>query len=112
MDDLTALSNITDTPELYLADEDKEKFSANLELLDIKNANSITIYGADIQKKMAELSEMMIKSVGETNVDEISDTIDKTVEYLSLTEENENVKKERSIFPWKKKSSELEIKNP
>lgn len=111
MDDLTALSNITDTPELYLADEDKEKFSANLELLDIKNANSITIYGADIQKKMAELSEMMIKSVGETNVDEISDTIDKTVEYLSLTEENENVKKERSIFPWKKKSSELEIKN-
>lgn len=110
MDDLTFLSNITDKPELYLADEDKEKLSANLELLDIRNANSITVYGADIQKKMAELSEMMIKSVGETNVDEISDTIDKTVEYLSQTEGNEE-KGERSIFPWKKKSTELNLKN-
>ena len=111
MDDLSLLSRLTDNPELYLGDEDREKLSENLLLLDIKNSNSITVYGADIQKKMAELSEMMIKSVGENNVDEISDTIDKTVEYLSQTDTSEDEKEERSIFPWKKKSKELNLKN-
>ena len=111
MDDLSLLSRLTDNPELYLGDEDREKLSENLLLLDIKNSNSITVYGADIQKKMAELSEMMIKGVGENNVDEISDTIDKTVEYLSQTDTSEDEKEERSIFPWKKKSKELNLKN-
>ena len=83
MDDISRLRELSDNPELYLEDEDREILQSNLELLDVSMANSITVYGSDIQKKMADLSEMMIKSIGETNVDEISEIIDQTVAYLS-----------------------------
>ena len=101
MDDLALLRELSDNPELYLNDEDREQLQLNKELLDVSKANSITLYGSDIQKNMAELSEMMIKSIGETNVDEISETIDKTVEYLSESDDEEEKK---SFLPWIKKS--------
>ena len=111
MDDLTLLRELTDNPEFYLEDEDRELLQSNMELIDVSKANSITLYGSDIQKNMAELSEMMIKSIGETNVDEISETIDKTVEYLSETDDGEEEKK--SFFPWlrKSKAKPLELQN-
>ena len=90
MDDLTLLRQLTENPEFYLDEEDKESLQSNKQLLDLSQANSITLYGADIQKKMAELSEMMIKSVGETNVDEIGDTIYQTVEYLSENDDQDD----------------------
>lgn len=108
MDDLTLLRELCENPELYLEDEDRELLQSNKELLDISKANSITVYGTDIQKNMAELSEMMIKSIGETNVDEISDIIDQTVTYLSDADEKAE---EKSFFPWKKKSSSLTLQN-
>ncbi len=110
MDDLTLLRQLTDNPEFYLEDEDREELQSNKELLDLSKANSITLYGSDIQKNMAELSEMMIKNIGSTNVDEISDTIDRTVEYLSETDEPEE-KKSFFPLPWKKKSSPLTLQN-
>lgn len=108
MDDLAKLRELSDNPELYLDDEDKELIHSNMELLDISKANSITVYGSDIQKNMAELSEMMMKSIGETNVDEITDTIDQTVAYLTETDEKYD---EKRVFPWKKKSKSLTIQN-
>ena len=110
MDDLALLRELSDNPELYLNDEDREQLQLNKELLDVSKANSITLYGSDIQKNMAELSEMMIKSIGETNVDEISETIDKTVEYLSESDDEEEKK---SFLPWIKKSrsKSLDIQN-
>ena len=108
MDDLALLRELSDNPELYLEDEDRDVLQANRELLDISKANSITVYGSDIQKNMAELSEMMIKSIGETNVDEISETIDRTVGYLADTDDEEEKK---SIFPWKKKAKPLTLQN-
>ena len=110
MDDLTLLRQLSDNPEFYLEDEDREALQSNKELLDLSKANSITLYGTDIQKNMAELSEMMIKNIGSTNVDEISDTIDRTVEYLSETDEPEE-KKSFFPLPWKKKSSPLTLQN-
>lgn len=115
MDDLTLLRQLTENPEFYLDEEDKESLQSNKQLLDLSQANSITLYGADIQKKMAELSEMMIKSVGETNVDEIGDTIDQTVEYLSENDDQDDDEDKKSIFPWKNKSKskskELTLQN-
>ena len=108
MDDISRLRELSDNPELYLEDQDREILQSNLELLDVSMANSITVYGSDIQKKMADLSEMMIKSIGETNVDEISETIDQTVAYLSETDDKEE---EKSILPWKKKAKPLTIQN-
>lgn len=108
MDDLALLRELSDNPELYLEDEDRELLQSNKELLDVSKANSITLYGSDIQKKMADLSEMMIKSIGETNVDEISETIDQTVSYLS---EADDKAEKKSFLPWKKKSSSLTIQN-
>ncbi len=101
MDDLTLLRQLTDDPEFYLDDESKAQLQENKELIDLSQANSITIYGSDIQKKMAELSEMMIKNIGATNVDEISGTIDRTVEYL----EEMDGQQKKSFLPWKKKKS-------
>ena len=109
MDDLTLLRQLTDNPEFYLEDEDRNMLQSNMELIDLSKVNSITIYGSDIQKKMAELSEMMIKNIEETNVDEISDTIDSTVKYLAETDDQEE---ERSFLPWKrKKSNSLNLQN-
>ena len=105
MDDLSLLRELTDNPEFYMEDEDRELLESNKELLDVSKANSITMYGSDIQKKMAELSEMMIKSIGETNVDEISETIDQTVAYLAETDDNKE--EEKSFLPWKKKNKSL-----
>ena len=92
MDDLALLRELSDNPELYMEDDDRELLQSNMELLDVSKANSITLYGSDIQKKMAELSEMMIKSIGETNVDEVSETIDQTVEYLADTDDTKEKK--------------------
>ena len=115
MDDISLLRELSDNPEIYLEDEDRELFQKNIELLDISQANNITLYGSDIQKKMAELSEMMIKSIGETNVDEISETIDQTVEYLSESNENDESKsllpKLSAKFSWKKKTKLLTLQN-
>ena len=108
MDDLALLRELSDNPELYMEDDDRELLQSNMELLDVSKANSITLYGSDIQKKMAELSEMMIKSIGETNVDEVSETIDQTVEYLADTDDT---KEKKSFLPWKKKSKALTIQN-
>ncbi len=108
MDDLALLRELSDNPELYLEDEDRELLQTNKDLIDVSKANSITMYGSDIQKKMADLSEMMIKSIGETKVDEISETIDQTVEYLSETDDKD-VKK--SVLPWKKKEKSLTLQN-
>ena len=108
MDDLALLRELSDNPELYMEDDDRELLQSNMELLDVSKANSITLYGSDIQKKMAELSEMMIKSIGETNVDEVSETIDQTVEYLADTDDT---KEKKSFLPWKKKSKSLTIQN-
>ena len=109
MDDLTLLRELTENPELYLEDEDREILESNKELIDVSKANSITMYGTDIQKNMAELSEMMMKNIGETNVDEISDTIDQTVAYLAETDD-EKVE-EKSFLPWKKKNKALTLQN-
>ena len=110
MADLDLFRGLSVNSELYMNDEDEAMLQSNRELLDISKANSITIYGADIQKKMADLSEMMIKSIGETNVDEIGEVIDKTVEYLEKTDDNEE-DKEKSFLPWKKKSKTLTLQN-
>ena len=108
MDDLALLRSLSENPEFYMDDEDRELLQTNKELLDISKANSITVYGSDIQKKMAELSEIMIKSVGETNVDEITETIDQTVTYLS---ETDDANEKKSILTWKKKSKTLTLQN-
>ena len=52
MDDLALLRELSDNPELYMEDDDRELLQSNMELLDVSKANSITLYGSDIQKKM------------------------------------------------------------
>ena len=55
MDDLTLLRQLTDNPEFYLEDEDRNMLQSNMELIDLSKVNSITIYGSDIQKKMSNI---------------------------------------------------------
>ena len=41
MDDLTLLRELTENPELYLEDEDREILESNKELIDVSKANSM-----------------------------------------------------------------------
>ena len=113
MDDLTLLRELSENPELYMEEEDREILQSNIALIDVSSANSITVYGSDVQKKMAELSEMMIKSIGETNIDEIGEIIDQTISYLAELDDSDEDKDNGilSVFSFKKKSRSLTLQN-
>ena len=42
MDDISRLRELSDNPELYLEDEDREILQSNLKLLDVSMANSMS----------------------------------------------------------------------
>jgi len=55
-----------------------------------EDSNSITLFGADIQKQIAELSHRVLQCIEEADVDEMSATIKQTVSSLdSLDGEND-----------------------
>lgn len=107
MEDNGYLQILADNPELYLEEMDYPAICEQKDAIDINNSNSITVFGTDIQKKMSDLSEMMIKNIGDSSIDEVGDLIDQTVGYLSTVDDEEEDKK---ILFWKKKSKSLSVK--
>ena len=99
---------IADNPNLDLEPEDFKNIETSLAQLDVSNVNSITQYGVDIQKKMSELSQVMIDNLNGSNVDQVDDVLRETISYLCDidTEETEDKK----ILFWKKKSSPTAIR--
>lgn len=108
MDSSGYLQVLADNPELFLDEKDLPLIQDNKAMLDETMSNSITLYGTDIQKKMAELSQMMINNLAEAKVGEISEVIDQTIGYLSSVDEEEEDKK---ILFWKKKAKSVSLEN-
>lgn len=55
--------------------------------LEFADYNSVTVYGADLQNMIAELTHRMLKSMQETETDNVVDVVHQTVSILSEKEE-------------------------
>lgn len=98
---------IAQNPDLNLDVEDIQKIEEYRNMLDINDSNSITQFGADLQKDMAELSQMMINNLNRSEVDQIDDILEQTVTYLVGIDENETGK--RRWF-WQKRAKEIPLR--
>lgn len=61
--------------------EHVENISQNTET-NFEDSNSVTLFGADIQKQIAELAHRVLQCIEEADVDEMSDAINQTVSSL------------------------------
>lgn len=67
--------------------------------LTFEDYNSVTLYGADLQQMIAELTHRMLKNMKETETKDVMDEIQQTVSMLSSVEQ----KQEKKLF-WFGKS--------
>lgn len=108
MDTTGYLRVLADNPELYLDESDLPSVIETKNEIDITKTNSITLFGADIQKNMSELSQMMLQNLGASDVDEIGSVIEQTVGYLNTIDD---VEEDKKILFWKKKAKGMTIQS-
>jgi len=106
--DTEYLSILAENPEFYLEEEDLPQVQESKKQINVSKTNSITLFGTDIQSKMADLSQMMLQNLGEADVDEINSVIEQTVGYLNTLEE---VEEDKKILFWKRKAKGLSIQS-
>lgn len=99
---------IADNPGLGLDAVDIPKIETSLAELDCSDINSITRYGLDTQKKMAELSQVMINNLNNSSIDQVDDTLRDTISYLCDIEDDED--NDRKILFWKRKNNPVAIR--
>lgn len=99
---------VADNPGLDLNTEDFPVIERCMQELDINNVNSITQYGVDVQKKMSELSQMMIDNLNSSNVDQVDDVLRDTISYLCDIESDES--EDKRILFWKRKNTAIAIR--
>ena len=80
---------IAGNPGLGLNDGDIPQIETSVAELDCSDINSITRFGLDTQKKMAELSQVMINNLNDSSIDEVDDTLRDTISYLCDIEQDE-----------------------
>ena len=69
-------------PSLGLSEADVPQIAESLNELDISNINSITQYGIDTQRKMAELSQVIINNLNDSSIDQVDDLLRDTIQSL------------------------------
>ena len=94
------LQAIVNNPEINLTENEIVLVDQYAAEIDFSNSNSILAYGTDIQKKLSDLSDSMLKSMDADDFDEISKVLAGTVDYLQTIEEDEE---EKGFFFKKKK---------
>ncbi len=96
------LQTIADNPEINLTQDEialVDKFASEI---DLTNSTAVITYGADIQKKLSELSGSMLTSINTQDIDDIGDTLEETIGYLKCIEEEED---KFTLFKRKKEMS-------
>ena len=93
---------IAGNPTLGLDAVDIPKIEQSVAELDCSDITSITKYGLDTQKKMAELSQVMIDNLNNSAIDEVDDVLHDTISYLY--DIDTDVDGEKRILFWKRKS--------
>lgn len=99
---------VADNPTLDLSTEDFPAIERSIKELDVNNVNSITQYGVDIQKKMSELSQVMIDNLNNSSVDQVDDVLKQTISYLCDIDTDDD--DDKKILFWKKKNSSVAIR--
>ena len=96
------LQTIADNPEINLTADEIVLVDKYASEIDLSNATAVITYGADIQKKLSELSGSMLTSMNTQDIDDIGDTLDETIGYLRSIEEEEE---KFTLFKKKKELS-------
>lgn len=99
---------IADNPTLELETTDIPQIETSIAELDSNDINSITRYGLDTQRKMAELSQVMINNLNNSTIDEVDDTLKETIAYLYGIEADDV--DDRRILFWKRKNNAVAIR--
>lgn len=99
------LQAIVNNPEINMNEHEIALVDTYALDIDFSNSNSIIAYGADIQKKLSDLSDTMLKNVDMTDVDSVGETLKQTVGYLQSIDEKEEPQK--GFFFRKPKKAEL-----
>ena len=99
---------IAANPALGLDAVDIPKIETSVAELDCSDITSITKYGLDTQKKMAELSQVMIDNLNNSSIDEVDDVLHDTISYLYDIDTDADG--EKRILFWKRKSNPVAIR--
>ena len=99
---------IAANPALGLDAVDIPKIETSVAELDCSDITSITKYGLDTQKKMAELSQVMIDNLNNSSIDEVDDVLHDTINYLYDIDTDADG--EKRILFWKRKSNPVAIR--
>jgi len=99
---------IAGNPTLGLDAVDIPKIEQSVAELDCSDITSITKYGLDTQKKMAELSQVMIDNLNNSAIDEVDDVLHDTISYLY--DIDTDIDGEKRILFWKRKSNSVAIR--
>lgn len=98
------LQTIADNPEINLTEEEVALVDKRCQEIDLTNANAVISFGADIQKKLSELSGSMLGSLNSQDINDIGETLEETIGYLKCIEEEEDK------FTFFKKKKELSMR--
>ncbi len=97
-------NGFSDVPESRLPEIEQ-----GLAELDVSNIGSITSFGSDTQKHMAELSQMVINNLNSSTVNDIDELMQKTIE--TLVDINDNPPENTpSILFWKKRNRSVAVR--
>jgi len=83
------LQSIANNPEINLTEEELAQVDVCVNEIDLKNSTAVISYGADIQKKLSDISGSMLSNLNSDDVDDIGEVLDQTVSYLRCIEEEE-----------------------
>lgn len=99
---------LLDNDNLGLKEADMPEILEIKENLNVNDSNCIMQYGTDVQKRLAELPQMMIHNINDSNAEEVDAVLNNAVAYLTgFTKES---KKKQSRF-GKKKSDPLVVQS-
>lgn len=88
--------------------EDLEKIKELKNKLRPEDSNSISLFGTDIQRQMAELSQTILQNLGKSEAGEINDLLAETVVYLKAIEDGSEKK---GFMFLKKKVNKLSLQS-
>ncbi len=96
------LQTIADNPEINLTEEEVALVETRCQEIDLNNATAVISFGADIQKKLSELSGSMLGSLNSQDISDIGETLEETIGYLRCIEDEED---KFTFFKKKKENS-------
>lgn len=91
---------LRDIEGMGLSENDIPEITRIKDSININDSNALMEYGVDVQKRLAELPQMMIHNISDSNEEEVDSVLNRAVQYLSGFSRESTKKK--SLFSRKK----------